>query len=302
MARHGGLRNGRVMQAAMPLRALVHRSAFFFFLLLSGGLLLVSKTDPAFTPTVRGAVLDTLDPALRILSQPVQLVERGADAVDTFFATYGDNRRLREENGYLLYWQQTARQLEHENAALRRLLNMPPDMGQGVTMTVKILGDASGPYGRTLLVSGGARDGVNVRQVALAPEGVIGRVIDAGRRTGRILLLTDTNARLPVIVERTRARAILSGDNGPQPRLNYLPPNSVVEPGDRLLTSGDGGLYPANLPVGLVDSVNGSAVRVRLFANPEFLEYVRLMQIPDLDDAPAKAAAGAQAEGQSPRP
>lgn len=284
MAKRSRMNKRTAAQATMSLRALMHRSAFFFFVFLSAALIVVSRTDPRFAPMVRGFANDMLAPVIGFLSHPVRYAQNAADGVRHFFDTYDENERLRSENAYLLYWQQLARQLEHENAELRRLMNMPNDQVFGVSTTAKVLGGTGGPFVRTLLVTGGTRDGLTTEHVALAPEGVVGRVIETGRATSRILLLTDATARLPVVVERNRARAVLAGDNGPQPRLNYLSIQDTVEKGDRLITSGDGGFYPPNLPVGVVASVEGRVVRVRLFADAERLEYLRLVKIDELAD------------------
>ena len=83
-------------------------------------------------------------------------------------------------------------------------------------------------------------------------DGLVGRVAELGDHAARILLLTDLNSRVPVVIEETRERAILSGDNTERPALAYLPPDARVSSGQRVVTSGSGGVLPAGLPIGTV--------------------------------------------------
>ena len=84
----------------------------------------------------------------------------------------------------------------------------------------------------------------------MSEHGLVGRVIGVTDGASRVLLLTDVASRTPVMIDRTNARAILTGDGGPNPRLDYLRGHDPIQEGDRLLTSGDGGVLPRGLPVG----------------------------------------------------
>jgi len=106
---------------------------------------------------------------------------------------------------------------------------------------------------------------------------LIGRIAEVGEVSSRALLITDLNSRIPVLVEQTRDRAILAGDNSDQPRLLYLPPNLALATGARIVTSGDGGAFPPGLPIGTVAATGDGGVRVRPFANWSRVEYVRII-------------------------
>ncbi|MDE2513400.1 MAG: rod shape-determining protein MreC, partial [Alphaproteobacteria bacterium] len=129
---------------------------------------------------------------------------------------------------------------------------------------------------RNILVNVGQSEGVTRGQPALTGDGLVGRVIELGDRTARILLLTDINSHIPVVVEGTHERAMLNGDNSDQPRLVYFQPKTPVKPGDHIVTSGSGGVFPPDLPVGVVVSVNG-VIRVEPYADLARLEMVRIV-------------------------
>ena len=92
-----------------------------------------------------------------------------------------------------------------------------------------------------------------------------------------MLLISDLNSRIPVVAEKSRVRAILAGDNSGQPKLAFLPPNAKLEVGDRIVTSGHGGVFPAGLPVGQIAGISDGLIRVQPFADFDRLEYVRII-------------------------
>jgi len=118
---------------------------------------------------------------------------------------------------------------------------------------------------------------------------MVGRIAEVGLRFARVLLLTDINSHLPVMIEGSHAKAILSGENSDRPRLNYLSPNAVVQPGDRVMTSGDGGAFPPGLPIGVVSSVQDGAPSVEPFVHRYQLEYVAIVNygLPGIIDGEA---------------
>jgi rod shape-determining protein MreC len=102
-------------------------------------------------------------------------------------------------------------------------------------------------------------------------------VVDVGEWSSRVLLITDINSRIPVLLETSRYRAVLAGDNSDRPRLAYVQPDTPVAIGDRVVTSGTGGMFPAGLPIGVVASVEDRVIRVAPLAALDRVEHVRLV-------------------------
>ena len=107
--------------------------------------------------------------------------------------------------------------------------------------------------------------------------GVVGRVIEVGYLSSRVLLLTDVNSHIPVRLERTGDLAIVEGRNELLLDVKYAPPELVFEIGDRFLTSGHGGAYPPDLPVAVVLAVGEGRTIVRTTSAIDSLDYVRVM-------------------------
>ncbi|MEX2298366.1 MAG: rod shape-determining protein MreC [Dongiaceae bacterium] len=265
-----------VMRIASPVRAWMHR---FTYVLLVGGafaLMMLGKTDAVLVERLRTHVTDALAPIMAAIAQPVDAVERAIENAKHLIELRSQNVELVAERDALLQWQAVARKLEAENSQLRAMLGMVPDP-QTTFVTAHVVANSAGAFVREVLIAAGARDGILKGQAALTGEGLAGRITEVGERSARVLLLTDINSRIPVLLEGARHRAILAGDNSNEPRLLYLPPGAAPMPGDRIVTSGDGGVFPAGLPIGVVGTVEDGVVTVLPFVDWDRLEYLRIV-------------------------
>ena len=124
----------------------------------------------------------------------------------------------------------------------------------------------------------GARDGIVDGWAATDGLGLVGRISGVGRTSSRVVLLTDSNSRVPVAIQPSGQRAIVAGDNSNAPPLEFLESHERVRPGDRIVTSGDGGVLPAGLLVGTVVQGSDERLRVRPAADYERLEFLRVLR------------------------
>jgi rod shape-determining protein MreC len=210
------------------------------------------------------------------LSQPAAAISDAVQAVRNLANIHVENDRLRRENARLLAWQEASRRLMAQNQALMSLLDYKPDP-RAKYIAARVIGDSGGAFVRSMLINAGRRDGLAKGQAAMTGHGLAGRVTAVGLRSARILLITDINSRVPVIVQASRDRAILAGDNSRLPRLVFLPSNASVNSGDIVVTSGHGGIFPAGLPVGRISRSDDGVVRVNPFVQFEKLEFVRVI-------------------------
>ncbi|HKR18819.1 MAG TPA: rod shape-determining protein MreC [Stellaceae bacterium] len=263
------------MRVSAPVRATVQRLTLPFLIFVSALLAVLGKADVLLFDHVRIVLADALSPVLRVAGEPIVTVSKAIGAVEDVASVYRQNQELKLENQRLLQWQDVARRLESENEELRNLVKFAPQ-GAVSSVAAQVIADSGGAFLRNVLIDVGRNEGVSRGQPALTGDGLVGRVIELGDRTARILLLTDINSHIPVVVEGTHERAMLNGDNSDQPRLVYFQPKNPVKPGDRVVTSGSGGVFPPDLPVGVVVSVNGE-IRVELYADLARLEMVRIV-------------------------
>jgi rod shape-determining protein MreC len=281
-------RGNSVTRVAMPVRALVQRFAYVLLIAAAFALMLLGKAETVVVERLRAAAVDVAAPIMGALSRPAATVAGAVEKVEDMFSLYGENTELRAQNQRLLEWQQTARHLAEENKRLKLLLDYVPQPGVH-SVTARVVADAGGVFVRSVIVAAGSRDGVRKGSAVIAPGGLVGRIASVGHRSARVLFITDLNSRLPVLIQSNRTRAILAGDNSPQPKAVFLPPGAEVSIGDSVVTSGHGGMFPPGLRIGEVVGISERGVRVQPFVRFDRLEYVRILDYvgPPRPDAPA---------------
>lgn len=261
---------------AAPIKSAAQRFAYVGLIVAAFGLMMVGKADVVLMERFRTQISDAFAPILDILSRPAATAADAVRQVKELASLREENARLREENTRLLQWQSAARKLDAENEALRGLLNVVPD-AEVSYITARVVADSGGAFARSLLLAAGQRDGVRRGQAVITGGGLVGRIADVGNRSARMLLITDLNSRIPVVIESTRIRAIMAGNNTDRPHLIHLPPGAEVTPGDRVVTSGHGGAFPPGLGVGVVAAVSEAGIAVRPFVETDELEYGRIV-------------------------
>lgn len=288
-------RDSRRERLAVPVLAVTRRLPIVILMALSLIFMLLDRAEASVFDQAREAITDVTAPVFEALSPPINAVrEFFADAF-RIFDIYEENEKLREENRRLLAWKEAALRMEHQNARLEALLNVQLDPAIEY-ISGRVVTDTGGPFVQMFMVNIGARDGVIDGQAVIDEDGLVGRVLGAGRSASRVLLLSDLNSRVPVLVEPSNYRAVLVGDNEKHPKLEFLPRTAQVRVGDRVVTSGHGGQLPPGLPVGIVSEVSRNEIRIQTFAHDARVEMVRVLNYefpdPDEDKIPSEEPAG----------
>jgi rod shape-determining protein MreC len=267
----------------------LQRFAFLSLIVATFVLMLIGKADTILIDRARIAIMDAVAPILRVMSAPAEGVASVVANIRELGAIRRENAALREENARLLQWQAVAQRLDSENRDLRSVLSLVVEPA-GHFVTARVVADTGGAFAQSIIVTAGQADGVAKGQVVMSGEGLVGRVMQVGGHSSRVLLITDINSRLPVLVGDAGNRAIMAGNNGDRPRLLYLNEKAVVTPGDKVVTSGDASAFPIGLAVGQVASVDGGTVEVEPYVSNDRLQYVRIFDF-GLSDALADLAA-----------
>lgn len=258
------------------LKILIQRFAFLSLIGLTFLLMLIGKADSVLVERARIAIADAVVPVLRLMSEPAAAIAETTANFRELAAIREQNAELRDANEKLLQWQALAQKLESENRALRALLNSVSEPAASA-VSARVVADGGGAFAQSVLLMGGTSDGIKKGDVAMVGEGLVGRVTQAGFRSARVLLITDINSRIPVLVGDAGNRAILAGDNGLRPRLLYVGGKTAIQPGDRVVTSGDGDAFPPGLPVGRVVRVQDGVIEVEPYAARDQLTQVRMI-------------------------
>ncbi len=276
---------GLASNGAGSRRSLRSRGGLWFYLGIAIFLLFLELIGAAVPVQIRGVANDVVAPLLNVLERPVRFVQSGLERFAGVSDIYLENQNLRGENERLKQWREAAMQLSRENEQLRLILKVPKREVPAAA-TARIIGVGGGPFERSVLVNAGSIDGVLKGLPVVDENGLIGRVLHTGRWTSRVLLVTDVNSRIPVRLERSGDLAIAEGQNESFLRLKFLQPDSDVRVGDRVLASGHGGVYPPDLPVARVLSIEEDIIKLEPVGLLNQLDYVRIMNyqaLPDVD-------------------
>lgn len=271
-------------QSAMAtVKAAVNRFTYPGLVAVALGLILFARTDNIIVQNLRAQAGDIAAPVVEFLSRPVATVTAVINSAQELAAIREENNRLRLENQRLQRHRNEALTLARENEKLREMNNFHA-LSTRNYVTTRVIADTGGTFAHSILIAAGKEYGVDKGQAVIATEGLVGRVTYAGDSTARVLLITDLNSRIPVMVEETGFRAIMSGDNTAFPKLIHQPLGEQISPGQRVVTSGHGGALPPGLPVGVTIEGENSEIAVQIFIDRDRLGLVQAIdqQVADL--------------------
>lgn len=258
---------------SIPLKVFFGRVALALMITASFSLLILSKTDSTISRTIRLTITEVMVPVMDVVSRPFDAASAAGNWLGEMASLRAENVHLKAENAQLLRWQSVAREMEAENRSLHALLNFAKD--QGLTYSsARIVGGGSGPLVRTALINAGTMDGIERYQAVISDRGLVGRVVEAGLGSAHVQLITDINSRIPVMLENARERGILAGNNTDTPVINYLPDDTRVAIGERVVTAGDNHLLPPGLPVGIIIGIENGQAKVLPLVDWYRLEHV----------------------------
>lgn len=264
-------------------------------------LLLMNFVFPKVSASVRTTVIDLLSPLIRVAGTPAEMAQGLQGRFHDAAQLRADNEALRAEVANLKTWAEAARQLEDENRRLKSFLRYK-DESVVSYITTRAIAESGGGFRNSVIVTAGSSEGVERDMIALDENGVVGRVIEVGNWTARVLLYSDLNFRLPVTVEEANQRAIFAGQGRHDPKLMFMPQELEVKPGMRVVTSGHGGLFPAGLPVGVVKEASEGNITVQTFGRVDTMEMIRLAryQLPKETPSPDAASSEKTPDAESP--
>ncbi len=246
------------------------------FLLVA--LFLLSRIDNPRAERIRMAMVDRFFPSFEWALVPVTSMTRMVSDFQSYTRVYEQNQELRRELQRMKGWREAALQLEQKNAQLLALNNVKLNPTRAF-ITGEVMTDSGGPFSHSALVNIGRQDGVQDGSAVVDGLGLVGRIAGVGENASRILLLSDISSNVPVTIIPSGRRAILRGDNSIVPPLDFLDSKTGVQAGSRVMTSGDGGVFPSDILIGQVAIDPEGRFRARLAADYENLEFIRVLKV-----------------------
>ena len=256
-----------------PLRRLILVAVYLVLL----ATFLVWRIDSPRVERFRAQVTDGIVPNFDWAMAPVTGTVNLFRDYQSYNRIAEQNQELRRELRKMQAWKEAALQLEQENARLLDLnsVNLDPRL---TFITGVVLADSGSPFRQSVLLNVGARDGLVDGWATMDGIGLVGRISGVAKNTSRVILLPDASSRIPVTIQPSGQRAIVAGDNSAAPPIDFIESPDLVRPGDRVVSSGDGAVFPAGLVIGQVAADPGGRLRVRLAADYERLKFLRVLR------------------------
>lgn len=255
----------------------VRRILIAGLIVMLSAIFLVWRIDSPRVERFRVALIDKVVPNMDWAMAPVTKLVGMVEGFQSYARIYEQNQELRRELQQMKAWKEAAVQLEQQNAKLlaQNQVRLDPKL---TSVSGVVMADAGSPFRQSVLLNVGARDGIVDGWATMDGLGLVGRISGVGQTTSRVILLTDASSRVPVTIQPSGQKAMLVGDNSPSPPVEFLESPEQVRPGDRVISSGDGGVFPAGLLVGQVELGRDRRLRVRLAADYERLSFLRVLR------------------------
>ena len=151
-------------------------------------------------------------------------------------------------------------------------------------ITGRVVAHSGGPFVKSMLINIGQDNGARLGQAVMSEYGLVGVIVEVASSFARVLQITDINSQIPVVTENTRDPAIIKGDNSRFLKLKFMPNGSLLAVGDRIVTSGHGGLLPPDIPIGHIAEIDGTSVLVSSLVDWDRLDYIRILDYRFADD------------------
>ena len=238
---------------------------------------IVWRIDSPRVERFRSHVIDQYLPNFAWALAPVTGAANLLRDFQSYAALYEQNQELRRELQQMKSWREAALQLEQENARLLDLNNLRLDP-KFTHISGIVMADSGSPFRQSVLLNIGRQDGIQDGWAAMDGLGLVGRISGVGERTSRVILLTDSYSQVPAIIQPSGQRALVIGDNTAAPPIDFIEDPDLVRAGDRVVTSGEGGVLPPGLVIGQLALDPNGRLRVRLSADYERLEFLRVLR------------------------
>ena len=252
------------------------KSIYIGLLVVTLLILFIGKADFNIVNRISIIISDLSSPAISSISNQTKIIGNSFNYLKNTASIRDENKHLLTENIRLKKFEILSKIYENENILLKNQLNLIPQNYNNF-ITVKAINAPGNIFSHSLLLNAGRKDGVQKGNAVLFNGVFIGQIIRVGENSSRILLISDVNSMIPVVVSNNRIPSILTGENLILPSLNFLPNNVKLKEGSVVQTSGHGGLLPSGLPIGTVVKNASERYFVKPSIDLNLIDYVQIL-------------------------
>ena len=266
---------GIVIRSAFLKKGVQQRFSLFALIVFSIILIFIDTIETKPLNYLRFIVKDTIYRGSVIISSPSRGFENAVNTAQDHINLFSEYNRLKEENAQLKDQVYDPNFLIFENKQLRKLLD--EQIASSINLvSSRVMLDKKSPYLNSFVISGGSNRKIKKGMAVLDGKNFIGRIVDVNFFSSRILLISDLNSKIPVVVEPTGYHAILSGTGKAKPILEFLPENHTVQSGNKVYTSGKEGIFSPGIPIGEIISTDNKKILVSLFSDLTQVTFVNI--------------------------
>ena len=265
---------GIAIRSAFLKKGTQQRFSLFALIIFSIILIYVETIESKPLDYVRSFVKDTIYRGSIVVSSPLKGFKIVGSAVKAHLNVLDENIKLKRENAQLKEQIYDPNFLIFENEQLKKLLD-ERITSPGSLVSSRVILDKHSPYLNSLTINNGSNKKIKKGMAVLDGKNFIGRIVDVNFFSSRILLVSDLNSKIPVIIEPAGYHAILSGTGKIEPNLDFLPENHTVQPGDKVYTSGKEGIFLPGISIGQV-KMNDEKMVVSLFSDLSQITFVNI--------------------------
>ena len=265
---------GIAIRSAFLKKGVQQRFSLFVLIVISIILIFIDTIETKPLNYLRFIVKDTIYRGSVIISSPARGFKNAVNAAQDHMNLFSEYNRLKEENAQLKDQVYDPNFLIFENKQLRKLLDEQTASSINLVSS-RVMLDKKSPYLKSFVISGGSNRKIKKGMAVLDGKNFIGRIVDVNFFSSRVLLVTDLNSKIPVLIEPSGHHAILSGHGTNEPTLEYLPENHKVQSGNKVYTSGKEGIFSPGIPIGEV-RMGTEKIFVSLFSDISQIMFVNI--------------------------
>ena len=270
---------GIAVRSAFLRKETKQRFSLFLLVIASLVLLFFDSLESKPISFVRSFVKDTIYRGSLITSAPIKGAKYVTTKVSGHLKLFQKYSKLQEDYSQLKNEISKSEFLELENTQLRKLVDEQIESNSNLTSS-RVMLDKQSPYLNSYVLNSGSNKKIKKGMAVLDGKNFIGRIVDVNFFSSRVLLVTDLNSKIPVVIQPSGHHAILSGHNIKEPTLEYLPEDHKISNKDKVYTSGKEGIFSPGIPIGEA-KVNVDKVSVLLFSDLTQITFVNI----DLGDS-----------------
>ena len=265
---------GIAIRSAFLRRETKQRFSLFVLVLISIFLLFLEKIEINSLNYFRSFVKDTIYKSSEIVSYPGKSLSNSIVFFSKHVNVYKEYEILKKENQQLKQKSLNQNFLILENSKLKKAIDEQVHSYSDL-VTSRVMIDKQSPYLNSFIINSGSNKNIKKGMEVLDGKNFIGRIVDVNFFSSRVLLVSDLNSRIPVIIEPSGDQAILIGQGKFEPVLQYLPQNYKAKAGDKVYTSGKEGIFSPGIPLGEV-LVKENNFYVSLFSDLSQIVFVNV--------------------------